>query len=90
MRRKRKPISHRSEAKVIGAVQLDKVVGENIRIFREARKLSQGQLAQEIQAKQASISNLEAGKRGFSSNTLYKIAKVLGVHPGVFFFPPLK
>jgi transcriptional regulator with XRE-family HTH domain len=87
MRRKSKPMSSRygSEPE---ATTLIHIVGENVKNYRVLRNLSQGELARRCNMQQASLSNLEAGKRGISIKFLVRLATVLRIHPGQFFFPP--
>lgn len=54
-------------------------IGATIKAFREKNKLTRKELAEEIGVTDVTISRYENGKRDPSSETLYKIAKVLNV-----------
>ncbi|MGE5444570.1 MAG: helix-turn-helix transcriptional regulator [Ignavibacteriales bacterium] len=55
--------------------------GEKIKKAREARGLTQEQLAKLLDKKQPYIARLESGKYNPRLDILRKIAKVLGVEP---------
>lgn len=54
-------------------------IGARIKEFREAKEVTQAQLAKESGIPQPHISKLEAGKHSPSNETLRRIAKALGV-----------
>jgi len=54
-------------------------IGENIRHIREARELSQKEVAVAIGMDQSQYSKIEKGKTDPSTSTLDKIAKAIGV-----------
>jgi transcriptional regulator with XRE-family HTH domain len=59
-----------------------KTVGQRIRELREARKLTQQQLAKSLGIKQGSLTQLETGKsKAPASTTLTKLARVFEVDP---------
>lgn len=60
-------------------------IGERIRIAREARGLSQEQLAERIARDQRSVSEYESGKRRIYAHDLPTIARALGV-PLIYFY----
>lgn len=55
------------------------ILGNNIRLFRNRAKLTQGQLADKIGRSLASISKYERGECAIDSYTLFSIANVLNV-----------
>lgn len=57
------------------------MVGENIRLLRKERGLTQEELAERINLQQAYIGGAERGERNISMLTLQKIAAGLGVSP---------
>ena len=57
----------------------DKTIGENIKTFREARGLSQSELAELIGKKQGTICNWELGRRDPGTDNLKKLAAVLDI-----------
>lgn len=57
----------------------NKKIGDNIRKQREAKNLSQGQLAKILNVDRSYVSTLEHGARNPSVKTLEKIANALGV-----------
>ncbi|MEX5518395.1 helix-turn-helix domain-containing protein [Bacillus cereus] len=58
-----------------------KLVGENIRLLRKKRGLTQEELAERINLQQAYIGGVERGERNISLLTLQKIAVGLEVSP---------
>jgi transcriptional regulator with XRE-family HTH domain len=62
-----------------------KVVGKNIQFYRKKRKLTQLDLAIEINMEPLTISRIELGKVSARLETLEKIAKALNVEIGKFF-----
>lgn len=65
-----------------------RVIGENIRIRRQAAELSQEELAALVGVEQSYLSGLEVGKRNPTAVTLWHIAMALKVKPGALFDPP--
>lgn len=88
--RKKKKITHRHTEKDTEVMALERIVGENVKLYRKLRNITQGKLARLCRVQQASISNLEAGKRGFSSTTIIRVAAALKVHPAALFLPPVE
>ena len=64
----------------------DLFIGERIREAREARHMSQGQLAQQVHVSQGNISDFEHGVLQVNALDLFVIAHVLG-KPAAFFVP---
>ncbi|HDR6819594.1 helix-turn-helix domain-containing protein [Bacillus thuringiensis] len=62
-----------------------KLVGENIRILRKKRGLTQEELAERINLQQAYIGGIERGERNISMLTLQKIAVGLEIPPDKIF-----
>lgn len=59
-------------------------VGETLRFVREARQVTQSELAQHANISQPLIANIEAGRRAMTAETAKAISKVLKVRPIVF------
>jgi len=60
-------------------------IGRNVKLHRVERRLSQRALAAKLGVTNATVSNMETGKRHVSAVFLVKVAYHLGVHPGVLF-----
>lgn len=58
--------------------ELDIMIGQRVRIKREERKLSREKLAECIDISPQFLAQIEFGRRGMSSATLYKICSALG------------
>lgn len=56
-------------------------VAVRIGVFREARSMTQGELAKACGLARTSIVNIEAGRQAVTLPTLYLAAKALGVEP---------
>ena len=54
-------------------------LGERIRTLRKKRRLTQQQIAEQVDIETSNISHIERGASKVSLNTLVKIANVLGV-----------
>lgn len=54
----------------------------NLRAWREFRRLSQDQLAEKVGTKGNVIGHLESGERGLSDKWLRRLAPALGTTPG--------
>lgn len=54
-------------------------VGRNIKMWRTARKLTQEELAVKSNMAQSTITQLESAKRGFSMESLKRVADALGM-----------
>lgn len=61
------------------------LVGRRIRDARQARGLSQTELAAAASVGRTSIANIEAGRQRVPLHKLHEIALALGRHPGEFF-----
>lgn len=57
------------------------VFAENIRLFREKKKISQEQLAEIANIHRTNISAIERGKRNVTLNLVEKLAQALEVDP---------
>lgn len=64
---------------------IDQIIGQNLRRLREARRLSQGDLAEKISVKPSRISAIEHGREGMGKYLMTRICRALGVHPNVFY-----
>lgn len=60
-------------------MDLNQIVGENIKTLRQGKKISQENLAGIAEIDRRYIQSIEKGKRNISLNTLYKISKALDV-----------
>ena len=56
-----------------------RIVGKNVRKFRQAAKLTQAQVAQRMGVDRTYIVGLEKGERNITIETLGQAAKALGV-----------
>jgi len=81
MRRKIKDITFRNNPKMREKLekQIMITVGANVRALRTLRNKTQGDLAEACLAEQATISNIEAGKKGPSMAMLGTLSTVLDV-----------
>ena len=59
-----------------------KEIGERVRALRQARDMSQGQLALLLGVPPTNVSAIERGVRGLSIHQLVKLAQALEVSPG--------
>jgi transcriptional regulator with XRE-family HTH domain len=62
-------------------MDMRKLVGRNVRAVRQARGMTQEQLAEESGFSQQYISDLERGRRNPTVVTLYEIAQALRATP---------
>jgi transcriptional regulator with XRE-family HTH domain len=60
-------------------MDLNKIIGENIKTLRQRKKISQENLAGIAEIDRRYIQSIEKGKRNISLNTLYKISKALDI-----------
>lgn len=58
--------------------ELDILIGIRVRLKREELKLSREKLAECVDVSPQFLAQIELGRRGMSSYTLYKICKALG------------
>ena len=56
-------------------------VGENIRIYRRANRMTLSELAERINKSKATVGKYEQGAIALDMDTLYEIAAALGVSP---------
>lgn len=63
------------------------IVGSNIRIYRQAKKLTQEKLAEEIDVSSSYIGYLERGQKSPSLELLEKMAKALDITPALLLTP---
>lgn len=61
-------------------MQIYKIIGERIRSLRESLNMTQDELADQINMRRTSITNIEAGRQRLPIDTLYTIAGLLGVN----------
>lgn len=66
-------------------LDIDELIGKNLRRLREKRNLSQGDLAEKIGVKGSRISAIEHGREGMGKYLMTRICHVLGVQPHVFY-----
>lgn len=59
-----------------------KQIGERVRVLRESRDMSQGDLAKVLKIQPTNVSAIERGVRGLSLQQLAKLATALDVSPG--------
>ena len=64
-----------------GVGNLQRVVGRNLRLYREARGLSQEKFAEMIGYHRTYVGGLERGERNITLNALERIAERLAVEP---------
>ncbi len=64
-------------------MNVEQIVGENIRRIREKRGFSQESLALEAEMSRPYIGEVERAEKSLTINRLAKIAKVLGVSPSL-------
>lgn len=64
---------------------ISKIVGNNIKKFRELRNMTQEQLAEELNTTRQSISRYESGERKANQDILFELADILKVSVGDFF-----
>ena len=72
----------REDAKKIIMIMNEKnlnFIGQNVRKWRIAQKLTQEQLALRSDLSQSYINQLESGKKGFSRDSLIRISEALGI-----------
>ncbi len=64
---------------------ISKIVGSNIRKFRELRNMTQEELAEELNTTRQSISRYESGERKANQDILFELADIFKVSVGDFF-----
>lgn len=70
-------------------INLDEVIGKNIRTERQARNLSRDELAEMLDLTTSHMGLIERGERGATAVTLSKLTKVLQMPIDNFFNAPL-
>lgn len=70
------------------AMDIRQIVGENVRRYRLAAKLSQEEIAARMEYEQGYISGLEAGRRNPTIVTLALVAQALGIKPSLLLEMP--
>ena len=70
--------------------RLDEIIGKNIRLEREARKLSRDELAEMMELTSSHMGLIERGERGATAVTLSKLAKVFDIPIDHMFASPKK
>ena len=66
-------------------MDIRRLVGENVRHFRQAAGLSQEELAALMGVEQGYVSRLEMGARNPTIVTIWHVAEALGVPPASLF-----
>jgi transcriptional regulator with XRE-family HTH domain len=66
------------------------IVGENLRKYRLAAKLSQEEMAARMGVEQSYLSGLEAGRRNPTIVTLWHAAVALGIRPSLLLEAPVE
>jgi DNA-binding NtrC family response regulator len=69
----------------LSASELQRRIGEKIREGRKAKNLTLAQMAERTGLSVGFLSQIELGKNSASVETLYRIARALGLQPGDFF-----
>ena len=69
----------------LSSTELQRIIGEKIRKGRKGNGLTLAQLAERTGLSVGFLSQVERGCNSASVDTLYRIAKALGVEPGDFF-----
>lgn len=59
--------------------------GENLRLIRKSKKLSQPQLGHKADMSTNTINRIELGKTEASLTTIIRLAEALGIHPSELF-----
>ncbi|MCL2500339.1 MAG: helix-turn-helix domain-containing protein [Defluviitaleaceae bacterium] len=68
-------------------VNLDEIIGKNIRTERQARNLSRDELAEMLDLTTSHMGLIERGERGATAVTLSKLTRVLQLPVDNFFMP---
>jgi transcriptional regulator with XRE-family HTH domain len=79
--------NHALSAQYSLPTEFTRAVGQRIRDARNDRNLSQRQLAERIERRQAAVSDMENGRMQPDATTLLLLAEVLE-KPVTYFFPP--
>jgi len=68
--------------------RLDEIIGKNIRLERDARKLSRDELAEIMELTTSHMGLIERGERGATAVTLSKLSKTFDIPIDHFFTNP--
>ena len=74
--------------KVVEKARLDEVIGKNIRIERESRKLTRDELAEMMELTTSHMGLIERGERGATAVTLSKISRTFDIPVDHLFSSP--
>lgn len=74
-----------AKKKTVSVKHPDYSLGERLKFIRETRKMTQAGLAKEADLTQATIANLESGRKSPSIETLEKLAEALDIHIATLF-----
>ena len=66
-------------------MDVQKLIGSNVRKCRLAAKVSQEELAARMDVDQAYVSRLEAGQKNPTATTIQQVAEALDVEPKALF-----
>ena len=69
--------------------ELDERLGDNIRIYRRANRMTLSELAAKINKSKATVGKYEQGAIALDMDTLYEVAEALGVSPFQLMVSPL-
>lgn len=81
----KKSVKPKSTVKTKDVKSPDYSLGERLKFLRESRKLTQAELGAKANLTQATIANLEGGRKDPSVQTLEKLADALDVHIATLF-----
>ena len=70
--------------------RLDQIIGKNIRLEREARRLTRDELAEMMELTSSHMGLIERGERGATAVTLSKLARVFDIPVDHMFVSPKK
>ncbi|MCL2404652.1 MAG: helix-turn-helix domain-containing protein [Defluviitaleaceae bacterium] len=65
--------------KVVEKARLDEVIGKNIRLEREARRLTRDELAEMMELTTSHMGLIERGERGATAVTLSKVSRAFDI-----------
>lgn len=71
--------------KPVSKTDINKALGNVIKIYREKNKLTQEKLSEELGISLKYVSRIETGKSGMKTLTLIKCINILGIEPNVLF-----
>ena len=77
-------------SKRIEKVRLDEIIGKNIRLEREARKLTRDELAEMMELTTSHMGLIERGERGATAVTLSKLSRTFDIPVDHLFASPQK